>query len=461
MIIAKNKIKTKERVNMNALCITAIASNEGKTVLTTALLYHFKQSVRAYKIGPDYIDPLFHESICNKPSINLDTFLMNEEQVKWIYKKYANKDMNILEGVMGFYDGKDKGCSAYDVSKLLNIPSVLLLSGAGSYITISAILKGLKTYTKHNTIKAVVLNKLSSSMHYDLIKKQILKDFDDVVVLGWIKKDLKTLKNTHLGLDLVEANKEILEDLSKEVLEHIDLEALKKVSFYETNCEANYNDKIKQTNIYPFSVLKKTNKKVSIVKDKNFSFIYHDNIEFLKEIFQKVEFIDSCKNEQISEDSDLVYICGGYVETKEAYARLQNAPNFKASLTLHAKTKHIYAECAGLLYLGNKVDNKSMTSILNVDFALQDKRSRLGYYYSSNGLKGHAFHYTYALDIKKDKEDKEVTEDKKDKFTCDILSKQASTNGEIGAWKSNKVYGTYLHIMFRNHIHILKDYFGV
>ncbi len=451
MIIAKNKIKTKERVNMNALCISAIASNEGKTVLTTALLYHFKQSVRAYKIGPDYIDPQFHESICNKASINLDTFLMNEEQVKWIYQKYSNKDMNILEGVMGFYDGKDKGCSAYDVSKLLNIPSVLLLSGAGSYITISAVLKGLKTYTKHNTIKAIILNKLSSSMHYDLIKKQILEDFDDVVVLGWIKKDLKTLKNTYLGLDLIEANKEILEDLSKEVLEHIDLEALEKVSFYETN----YNDKIRQTSVYPFSVLNKTNKKVSIVKDENFSFIYHDNIVFLKEIFQKVEFIDSCKDEEISKDSDFVYICGGYVETKEAYARLQNAPNFEASLKLHSKTKHIYAECAGLLYLGNKVDDKSMTSILDVDFAIQDKRSRLGYYYSSNGLKGHAFHHTYALDSKKNQEDKE------EQYLCDVLSKQASTKGEIGAWKKDKVYGTYLHIMFRNHIHILKDYFGI
>ncbi len=153
-----------------SLLISAIASNQGKTVLTTALLYYFKNSVRPFKVGPDYIDPQFHEVICKTPSINLDTFIMTDTQVKWIYNNYSNKEISILEGVMGFYDGDDKGCSAYSVSKLLNIPTVLLLDGSGSYITISAVLKGLKIYKDDNTIKGIVLNKLSSEMHFTLIK---------------------------------------------------------------------------------------------------------------------------------------------------------------------------------------------------------------------------------------------------------------------------------------------------
>ena len=55
---------------MKAICISAISSNQGKTLLTTALLHYFRKSVRAYKIGPDYIDPQFHEAICSRPSIN-------------------------------------------------------------------------------------------------------------------------------------------------------------------------------------------------------------------------------------------------------------------------------------------------------------------------------------------------------------------------------------------------------
>ena len=214
---------------MKAICVSAISSNQGKTLLTTALLHYFKKSVRAYKIGPDYIDPQFHEIISSRASINLDTFIMNKNQVKWIFNKYNDQNISILEGVMGFYDGMDKGSSAYDVTKLLNIPTILLLDGSGSYITISAVLKGLKTYKENNTIKAVVLNKLSSSIHYELIKNQIEKDFDDIFVLGWIKKDLQTLKETHLGLDLIDANKELLESLSNEVLENIDLEKLEKL----------------------------------------------------------------------------------------------------------------------------------------------------------------------------------------------------------------------------------------
>jgi len=63
---------------MKSLCISAIASNQGKSVLMMALLYHFKNSVRAFKIGPDYIDPQFHKSICHTPSINLDRWMMNK-----------------------------------------------------------------------------------------------------------------------------------------------------------------------------------------------------------------------------------------------------------------------------------------------------------------------------------------------------------------------------------------------
>lgn len=421
---------------MKAICVSAISSNQGKTLLTTALLYHFKKSVRAFKIGPDYIDPQFHEAICSRPSINLDTFLMNENQVKWIFNKYNDQNISIIEGVMGFYDGMDKSSSAYDLTKLLNIPTILLLDGSGSYITISAVLKGLKTYKEDNSIKAIVLNKISSFSHYELIKNQIKKDFNDVVVLGWIKKNIQTLKDTHLGLDLINANKEILEEISKNVLENIDLKELENIADFTPNLIENY----------PFEDFKKVNKKITIVKDENFSFFYYDNIMFLKEIFEEVEFISSTKDEKISEDSDIVYIGGGYVETTDAYNKIKNSSNFRNSLIKHSKTKYIYAECAGLLYLGNKVDDKQMSSILDIDFTLENKRTRLGYYYSTNKTKGHAFHYTKASDTKNG---------------VDILSKLENQKGEIGAWKNNKIYGTYLHTMFRNNINILKDYFGI
>ncbi len=417
------------------LCISATASNQGKTILTTALLYHFRKSVRPFKIGPDYIDPQFHKQVCGTNSINLDSFIMNESQVQWLYNNYSNKKVSILEGVMGFYDGDNKGCSAYSVSKLLNIPTILMLDASGSYITISAVLKGLLEYKKDNTIKAIVLNKVSSQMHFELIKNQINSDHKDIIVLGWIKKSLSSLSDTHLGLDLKDLSK--IKQISKEVLEHIDLTLLKNSMF-------KLQDFTFTT--YPFEKIKKIQKKLCIVTDKNFSFLYHDNLKFLKEIFKDVTIINSTKDEKIPKCCDIVYICGGYVENTEAYKNIKNSKEFKRSLIKHSKHKKIYAECAGLLYLGNQVDSKKMSGILDIDFSLANRFNRLGYYYNEAGLKGHSFHYTYAMN---------------DKDGFDILSKIKNGKGKVGSWqsKNKKVFGTYLHTMFRNNINLIKERF--
>ena len=416
------------------LCISGTSSNSGKTILTTALLYHFKKSVRPFKIGPDYIDPQFHTKVCGTPSINLDSFIMNDTQVQWLFNNYSDKDVSILEGVMGFYDGDDKGCSAYSVSKLLDVPTVLLLDCKGSYITISAVLKGLLTYKEDNTIKAVVLNHVSSSMHYELIKGIINKDHQNIVVLGWIEKDLKSLNDTHLGLDLDDLSQ--IEDISQEVLKNIDLTLLETFAKKEAKKVINY----------PFESYEKQNKHLAIVTDENFSFLYQDNLEFLKEYFNKVTLINPTKDEVIPTNCDSVYICGGYVETKKAYNNLKDSINFKNSLLTHSKTKKIYAECAGLIYLGKNIDEKSMSGILNVSFTMTQRFNRMGYYYNENNIKGHSFHYSKVVD---------------DTDGFDILSKKQNGIGKVGSFQNEtkNVIGTYLHTMFRNNIKLLKKKF--
>ena len=46
---------------------------------------------------------------------------MNEAQVKWMFDKYSDKNISILEGVMGFYDGMDKNASAIVTGKPIRI----------------------------------------------------------------------------------------------------------------------------------------------------------------------------------------------------------------------------------------------------------------------------------------------------------------------------------------------------
>ena len=392
-----------------------------------ALLHHYKKSVRPYKCGPDFIDPQFHEKIAQTPSINLDGYMMNVEQVKWIYAHYFDKDVAIVEGVMGYYDGMDKASSAYDIAKTIDVPSLLILDAGGSYITISAILKGMCEFRADNTIQAVVLNKVSSQMHYELVKKHIEKEMPHIKVCGWIKKGLTTLSSTHLGLDLKELDGEGIEQVTQEVLEHIELEMLESVMDVEVSC----------VSPYPFEVQAKREQLCVLVKDENFSFVYHDNLAYLREIYREVRIIQSTKDEVVPEDADIVIIPGGYVETEESYKRVASSQRFKESLQKHAKTKKIYAECAGLIYLGNSCDDKKMSGILPIEFELTNKRERLGYYKCElNGQvqKGHAFHYSRIVSAPK----------------TDIkLYKLSPKTAKEGGFTQDGIFASYLHTMWR------------
>ena len=410
-----------------ALVISAIASNQGKTLLTMALLHHYKTKVRPFKCGPDFIDPQFHEKIAQTPSINLDGYMMNEEQLKWMFANYMDKDVAILEGVMGYYDGMDKGSSAYDIATLLEIPALLILDAGGSYITISAVLKGMCEFRSDSTIQAVVLNKISSKMHYELVKKHIEKEMPEIKVCGWIQKGLKSLDSTHLGLDLKELEDEAIAEVAKSVLEHIELEVLESVM----------DVSIKSVSEYPFEKIKRRDALCVLVQDKNFSFVYHDNLKYLQELYREVRIIDSTKDEEIASDAELVIIPGGYVETEEAYVRVKDSHRFKASLITHAKKKKVYAECAGLIYLGKSCDAREMSSILPIEFSLTNKRERLGYYkclLNDAEIRGHAFHYSKILEAPQ----------------TDIrLYKVSTKNAKDGGYRKGNIFATYLHTMWR------------
>ncbi len=192
-------------------------------------------------------------------------------------------------------------------------------------------------YKRDNTVRGVILNRVSSEMHYRLIKRQIESDHSSIEVLGWIKRELPSLKSTHLGLDLEDLSS--IDYISKEVLESVDIERLESIFRRDF--------KPKKYSGYPFPEIEKIDGKISVVFDRNFSFLYYDNLQFLKESFREVEIIDSTRDDRVSEDSDIVYIAGGYIETDIAYSRVESSDRFRESLIKHSKSKAIYGECAG------------------------------------------------------------------------------------------------------------------
>ena len=59
------------------IMLAAGRSGSGKTMITCGLLRALQQMGKqpaAFKCGPDYIDPMFHEQVIGAPSCNLDPF---------------------------------------------------------------------------------------------------------------------------------------------------------------------------------------------------------------------------------------------------------------------------------------------------------------------------------------------------------------------------------------------------
>lgn len=446
---------------MKAVAITAISSGQGKTLFTMAILHWLKNNVglvRPFKVGPDYIDTRFHEKITGIPSVNLDLYMKSEEDVKKSFYHYANDaKCNVIEGVMGFYDGMDYGASTYDVVKTIEVPTVLIISAEGSYSTVAPMLKGILEYRKDNQVKGIILNKVSSDSHYSLVEKQLKKDLPDIELLGWIQKGLTAISSRHLGLDLTELDNKKLDEISESVMKNIDTD--KFLNLMEFSPKFNYKgDLFEQFASRYEEVFKDLT--LTIVYDDAFSFTYQQNIDFFHRFFKKVYKISGIANDKIPVVSDVVYIPGGYVETPEVSPLLDKAVDFKQSLKEFANTpgKRIYAECAGLMFLGEKIQTTDGGSIngaglLAVDFEMQKKRNRLGYYKaldkeSLNIYKGFSFHYSKPYS------------DKERSILEWGLFKDRDNRAEGGAWtnKNGNVLGTYLHSFFFNQPELVFKY---
>ena len=91
------------------LLIAGTNSGCGKTTVTCAILQALVNAgvpIAAAKCGPDYIDPMFHREIIGAKSSNLDPFFFDDDTLRFLLAQNgAGKDVTVIEGVMGYYDG--------------------------------------------------------------------------------------------------------------------------------------------------------------------------------------------------------------------------------------------------------------------------------------------------------------------------------------------------------------------
>ena len=427
---------------MKTIMISSNCSGGGKTTFTLGLMKALRNrgyDVQGYKCGPDYIDTAFHTAVTGKASRNLDIHLTGEDGVRAIFSRGAG-DLAVIEGAMGIYDGKgitEEG-SAYSISKLLDdVPIVLVITPKAQSTTLAAEIKGIKEF-KNANIAGVVLNCISEG-YYQLLKKSIEYNCN-LKVYGYIPKNEEIkLGSRHLGLvqsiEIGNLN-EKLDVCASLIEEYIDFDSLIE-DFKEVK---KYEDKYHIENRYI---------KIAVAKDEAFNFYYKENLELLEEVGQVVYF-SPLKDKVLPKNIDFLYLGGGYPEVfKEELSNNKSMLNsIKSALDNGLRC---YAECGGLMYLTEAIDNVSMVGFFKGNSEMTTRLNRFGYAtVNINNLKinCHEFHKS-----KVNSEEKTLYKVEKIGYDENLITWQCGYN------KKNTLAG-YPHTHFLGNLEFLKYILG-
>jgi cobyrinic acid a,c-diamide synthase len=441
------------------LIIAALRGGSGKTILSVgiiAALSKLGQSVAPFKKGPDYIDAGWLALAADRPCYNLDSFLLSQKNnlQSFLYHS-AGRSISVIEGNRGLFDGIDLegSTSTAELAKLLHCPVVLCVDCTKITRTMAAVVMGCSLFDPDVMVKAVILNRVANLRHEKKLRDSI-EHYCNIPVLGAIPKlDRQHFPERHLGLvptpehawatDAIEAIANIAE-------RHLDLKAILEISQQAPELKTedggqraenggrraenggqkvehgalngewgmgnveNRGPRPENQSLYresrsqhPVSGIDKPGPRIGIIRDSAFQFYYPENIDALSDEGAEVIFISPLKDRELF-DLDALYIGGGFPETHAE--KLADNKSFSRQLKALADEGFpIYAECGGLMYLGEKLilegDTYPMVGILPVAFDFYKKPQGHGYtivtveganpYYDiGTEIRGHEFHYS-------------------------------------------------------------------
>lgn len=371
-----------------ALFIAAPGSNHGKTTITAALArYHADQGrkVRVFKTGPDFLDPMIHERACGLPVHQLDLWMMGETECRrLLYEAAQNADLIVIEGVMGLFDGEP---SSADTAELFSVPVLTVIDASGAAQTLGAIAYGLANYRPTLPFAGVLANNVATPHHADLIAQGMPAGLN---YFGSIMRDSRyALPERHLGL--VQA--EEVSDLETRI--SATSQAIAATGLANLPAEVEFTAPIQQTLPKLLNGIR-----IGIARDAAFSFIYSANLDLLQAMGAQLAFFSPLADTALP-DVDSIYLPGGYPELH--LQTLQDNLGMKSALRAHfAANKPIYAECGGMLYLVESLQDKAgnrggMVGLLPGHAVMQPRLKALGYQAAPTPdglLRGHTFHYS-------------------------------------------------------------------
>lgn len=357
----------------------------GKTTIATGImgaLYKRGYKVQPFKTGPDYIDPTYHTRVTGTPSRNLDTWMLPRDTILELFQRaMRGKDIAIIEGVMGLYDGRsaigEEGSTA-ELAKLIKASVLLIVDTRKGARSLAAMVKGYRDFDPSLRLVGVILNGIGSKEHLKVCSDAILH-YTGLRVLGYFpQREELTLPERHLGLV------PMVEDLvSQEVLERIILQCEDTLDLDGILAIAGQGSLIRvPSTIFPSST-KEKEIKIAVARDKAFSFYYEDNLELLQAWGAEIWPFSPLQDISFPPDISGIYIGGGFPEIYAA--ELSANTNIKKIIKQASrKGMPLYAECGGLMYLGKSIrdfdeNEYGMVGIFPVNSQIGNPRLTLGY----------------------------------------------------------------------------------
>lgn len=442
------------------LIIAGERSGVGKTTITLALLSYLAQksvTVQSFKVGPDYIDPMFHTAVTGRPCRNLDPVLTSEAYVKNCYVRHCQTvNYGLIEGVMGLFDGISfNNCSDFastaHIARLFNLPVLLVIDCARLSGSVAAIAAGYRNLDPAVNIAGIILNRVGSDRHLAILK-QALEPLNLPILGVLYRQDALTIPDRHLGLVPTDELPHLTQFFQR-------LAALAERAF-------DWEKLFPLLRVKPISIQAETPKpiisghpRIAVARDRAFNFYYQDNLDLLTAYGAELVNWSPLEDKHLPFSIQGLYIGGGFPEVF-AQVLSENQPLRQEIQTAIAQGLPTYAECGGLMYLCDAIidfagQSWPMVGTLPTT-AVMGKKLTLGYRQAtalpSNAwlpqgerVWGHEFHRSRVNSLSPTPI-----------FQLQGYLPQDPINTE--GWKQHNCHATYLHLHFGEYSDLAQNF---
>jgi cobyrinic acid a,c-diamide synthase len=347
---------------------------------------------------------------------------------------------------MGMFDG---GLSSSGMlAKTLGLPGILVLDVRSMAESAAAIVKGFETYLPEASPKGIILNRIASDRHLQLVQDAIAEHCR-AEVLGYLPRTLEfSIPSRHLGLltgDEAPLSPAALQLLADTVARYIDLDKILSLCAPISGISRAASPASGEGQC-----------RIGIARDKAFCFYYEDNFDLLRDAGAELVFFSPIKDQALPKNINALYLGGGY---PELYAeQLSGNTAMRTAIREWIESDGpVYAECGGFMYLTEGIVDgdgafHAMVGAFPVKARMQEKRASLGYREvrttgrscfgpAGTVLRGHEFHYSHI-----------------DPMPAHIARIYELSNGTSEGYSHRRVLGGYMHLHFGFQPQVVKEF---